>query len=97
MGYYPIVNIDQMQMEGLHQKELPKAYMEDFSVLGFRVDNCERALGILDHASFELKQSDGHTQVKLEQASRITEVIQVLRANGLKCEVADVAQGMYQG
>lgn len=97
MSYYPIVGRRQMQMEGLHHRELPKAYMEDFSVLGLRVDDCERALGILDKTSFVLEQSQGHMLLKLENATRIQEVIQVLHDHGLACEVADVAQGMYQG
>ena len=97
MGYFPIVNREQKQMEGLHHRELPKAYMEDFSVMGFRVDDCERALAILNEASFDLKQSHGGTQVKIEDAARITAVIQLLQTNGQACELTDVAQGMYQG
>lgn len=97
MSYYPIVSRNQKQMEGLHHVELPKAYMEDFSVLGFRVEDCEQALGILDRSSFDLKQSHGRTLLKIEDTARIKEVIQVLHDNGLDCEVTDVAQGMYQG
>ncbi len=97
MGYYPIVSRNQKQMEGMSHRKLPIAYMEDFSVLGFRVDDCERALGILGKTSFELRQRHGRTTLKLEDAGRIKEVIQVLQANGLVCEVTDVAQGMYQG
>ena len=97
MGYYPIVNKNQTQMEGLHHKELPKTYMEDFSVLGFRVNDCERVLGILDKASFDLKRSHGGAYVKIENAAHVKDVVQLLHANGMNCEVTDVAQGMYQG
>lgn len=97
MGYYPIVNRNQKQMEGLDHTGLPKAYMEDFSVLGFRVNDCERALAILDKTSFKVKQSHGCTLLEIEDSARIREVIHVLQANGLACEVTDVAQGMYQG
>ncbi len=97
MGYYPIVNRNQKQMEGLHHQEFPKAYMEDFSVLGFRVNDCEQALGILRKASFDVKQSHGGRHVKIENAARIKDVVQLLHANGMNCEVTDVAQGMYQG
>ena len=97
MGYHPIVNKDQRQMEGLRSHELPQTYMEDFSVLGFRVDDCERALEILDQASFGLMQSQNGVQVEIESASRMKDVVELLQANGLACEVADIAQGMYQG
>lgn len=97
MGYYPIVSRNQKQMEGLDHQELPKAYMEDFSVLGFRVDDCKRALGILEKSSIDVKQSHGRALVRIEPAARITEVIQILYDNGLYCEVTDIAQGMYQG
>jgi hypothetical protein len=97
LGYYPIVNRSQKQMEGIDHTGLPNAYMEDFSVLGFRVDDCERALAILDKTSFEVKQRHECTLLKIEDPARIREVIHVLHANGLACEVADIAQGMYQG
>ncbi len=98
MGYYPIVNRNQKQMDGLYHRKLPKAYMEDFSIIGFRVDDCERALNILKKiSSFDLKQQRGHVLLKLENAARMQEVVQVLNNNGLACEVTDVAQGMYQG
>lgn len=97
MGYCPIVNRNQKQMEGLLHRELPRAYMEDFSIMGFRVEDCERAIAFLKAASFDLKHSPGGTQVKIEEAARVEAVIQVLRANGQACEWTDVAQGMYQG
>lgn len=97
MGYYPIVSRHQKQMEGQHHHRLPKSYMEDFSIIGFRVDDCERAIGILDGSSFDLEQRHGRTLLKIENAARIEAVIQLLRDIGLACEVAYVAQGMYQG
>ena len=84
-------------MDGLQHRELPRAYMEDYSILGFRVDDCERAIAFLSAASFDLKHSHGGTQVKIEDATRIKDVIQLLQANGQACELTDVAQGMYQG
>lgn len=97
MGYYPIVGRNETQMEGLRHRELPTAYMEDFSVFGFRVDDCRRALSILAESSIDVKQRHGCTLLKIEGASQVKAVIEVLRANGLACEVTDVAQGMYQG
>ncbi len=97
MGYFPVVNRNQKQMEGMLHRELPRAYMEDFSVMGFRVDDCERAITFLKAASFDVRHSPDGTQVKIEDAGRIEAVIQVLRANGQACELTDVAQGMYQG
>ncbi len=66
-------------------------------MLGFRVEDCGQALGILKKTSFELKQNQGHTLLKIEAPAHINEVVRLLNANGLACEVTDVAQGMYQG
>ncbi len=71
--------------------------MEDFSVLGFRVADCERAREVLRGSCFELRQSQGGTQVMIDNASQLEDVMRVLRASGLACELTDVAQGMYQG
>jgi len=72
-------------------------YMEDFSVIGLRVDDCDHAVRILDQYRFDLKRADGSIEVYVDQASRMHEVMQLLENNGLGCELADVAEGIYQG
>ncbi|BBO76292.1 hypothetical protein DSCW_37090 [Desulfosarcina widdelii] len=94
MTYYPIVSRNQRQMD---HRPLPDFYMEDFSILGFQVSDCHRAEQILGANSFSLKDSDGSMAVYIETAAGIEDVVQLLKEGGVACEIADVAEGMYQG
>ncbi|WP_372679559.1 hypothetical protein [Desulfosarcina sp.] len=97
MAYYPIVqNVDRPVAPSGH-RPLPPFYMEDFSVLGFRVNDCDHAIRVLDQYAFILKRANGSIEVNIECASQVREVMQLLIGSGLKCEIADVAEGMYQG
>jgi len=97
MAYYPIVCKNQ-QLNGLEDYlNLPDFYMEDFSVLGLCVDNCDRATAILQRHQFTLKPSNGSMTVAIKDASQAIAAVGLLNENGLTCELADVAQGMYQG
>ena len=97
MACYPIVSRNQQQMAALGQHELPDFYMEDFSVLGLCVDDCERAAVLLDRHQFALRQTHGSLAVDIQDASQASAAIALLNENGMACELADVAQGMYQG
>ena len=97
MTYYPIVSRNQRQMETVDHRPLPDFYMEDFSILGLRVSDCHRAVQILGAESFSFKNFGDNMAVNIEPAARIGDVVQLLREGGVACEIADVAQGMYQG
>jgi hypothetical protein len=97
MTYYPIVSRNQRQMEAVNHRPLPDFYMEDFSILGLQVSDCRQAAQILDAHSFLLKNSDGSMAVNIEPATRIGDIVQLLKERGVACEIADVAEGMYQG
>ena len=97
MAHYPIVEKNGLPVATAGQRQLPVFYMEDFSVLGFRVNDCDRAVRILDRHAFNLKRSGGSVEVDVQPVARIQEVMQLLKENGLECEFADVAEGIYQG
>jgi hypothetical protein len=97
MPYYPIVQKKDQPEATAGHRQLPIFYMEDFSVLGLRVNSCDHAIQILDRHAVSLKRADGSLEVEIEKTSRMHEVIQLLNDNGLECELADVAEGMYQG
>ena len=78
-------------------RQLPDFYMEDFSILGFRVNDCNQAIRLLGQHDFSLKYTDGGIEVAIERVSRVHDFMQLLNDSGLECEIADVAQGMYQG
>lgn len=97
MAYYPIVHKYDRSPAMADQLWLPTFYMEDFSVLGFRVSDCDQAVKILERHAFIIKRSDGCIAVNIERASRIQEVLHLLNENGTQCEIADIAEEMYQG
>lgn len=97
MAYYPIVQKNDRPTAMAGHRLLPTFYMEDFSVLGFRVNDCDHAVQILDRHAFSLKRAGASIEVNIETASRMPEILQLLNDNGMECEIADVADGMYQG
>lgn len=97
MAYFPIVRKKHQHAQPLNHRALPTFYMEDFSVLGFQVNDCDQAMQILDRHAFTVRQMEGSREVDIETASRMQAVMQLLKDNGLECEIADIAEGMYQG
>ena len=97
MTHVPIIRKKDPSADAIELSHLPTFYMADFSVLGFRVNDCERALRILDRHAFVIKRDQGSASVKIETVVRMQAVMQVLRDNGVDCEVADIAESMYQG
>lgn len=93
MANFPIVN----KSDHPYQRQLPTFYMEDYSIIGFRVSNCEQAVRVLNEHAFSMDLADGNTDVHIQEASQIHRVMQLLNDHGLECEIADVAEGMYQG
>ena len=97
MAYYPIVQKNDRPVATTGHRLLPTFYMEDFSVVGFRVNDCDHAIRILDRHAFSLKREGGSIEVDIAWASQMHDVMQLLNGNGLECEIADIAEGMYQG
>ena len=97
MAYFPIVRRKHQNTEPLNHRPLPTFYMEDFSVIGFQVNDCDQAMQILDQHAFTVRRMDGSREVDIETAARMQAVMQVLKDNGLECEITDIAEGMYQG
>ncbi len=67
------------------------------SVLGLSVNDCDRAVAVLQKHQFVLKPSGGTMAVVLRNAGQASAAVGLLNRNGVACELADVAQGMYQG
>ena len=97
MAFYPIVNRNQQENGLGAHLQLPDRYMEDFSVLGLCVDDCQRAAALLERHQFALQHASGSLAVDIPDASQASAAVGLLNENGLACELADVAQGMYQG
>ena len=97
MAYFPILQKNSTFLFGTHHRQMPKFYMEDFSILGFQVSDCDRAIRILDQHHIPLKRAQDAIEVGIEDPSHMHEIMQLFKDGGLECEIADVAQGMYQG
>lgn len=97
MAYYPIVQKDDRSAASVGNRALPTFYMEDFSIIGLRVRDCRQAVRILDENAFSLMRVDGNVMVSIETVSRMHDVVQLLNGNGMQCELADIADRMYQG
>jgi hypothetical protein len=97
MAYYPIVQKNGRPATAAGHRLLPTFYMEDFSVIGLRVKDCDQAVRMLDRHAFSLKRVDGTMLVKIVTVSQMHDVVQLLNAEGLECEIADIAERMYQG
>lgn len=97
MKYYPIVQKDQHFTASPGSRQLPLFYMTDFSVLGFRVSDCRQAANILDRHAYPLRHASGGIEVALDAASRFRDVLELLTGNGLTCDIADIADDIYQG
>ena len=97
MATFQIVSHEKRQQTGPDLNELPTFYMEDFSRLGFRVSDCEKTFRVLEQHVFPLNRDGKRAAVHLEGISQVAAVVQLLSENGVGCDIADVAGGMYQG
>jgi len=97
MAYYPIVRHNDSSAQAAAMHRLPTFYMEDFSVLGLRVNDSAHAVRVLDRHSYMVRHESGTTEVNLDTAAQIQAVVRLLEDNGLKCEISDLAESIYQG
>lgn len=101
MGRYPIVSKCGAQTDdGISapgSRDLPTFYMEDYSVLGLRVSHCEEATRILDKNDYLLVYSASGTEIVVRDGDELREVVQLLNANGIVCDITDLAEQIYQG
>lgn len=76
---------------------LPVFYMNDFSRLGLRVHPCEEALRLLEKNRYQLVRDENGCRVILAKAAQLPRLIRLLDGHGVICEIADVADQVYQG
>ena len=78
-------------------RPLPAFYMADYSVLGLLVDRLEEAVRVLQEAGYAVVNENGDFEVVLDHAGHIELTLQLLTANDIASEFADVVSGIYQG
>jgi hypothetical protein len=107
MGKMPILEKDKFGSCKAHgqtgqgctiARPLPVFYMSDYSVLGLLVDRLEEAVRVLAENRFQvLWEAGGDLEVVLADPGHLQKMTQVLTANRIGFEIADVVSGIYQG
>jgi hypothetical protein len=93
----PIVSDESNTVIGGPFLPLPVFYMEDYTVLGFRVLDLEASLRLLENAGIGIHQRQGCSELLIEHRGQIPNIIQMLNENGMFCVIADVVGQVYQG
>lgn len=75
---------------------LPARYMDDFSMLGLVVDHHRQALAILAESGFLLERRDCGVTVCLTSPDQLPEIVGLLARRAIRCELADIADTIYQ-
>jgi hypothetical protein len=78
-------------------RPLPTFYMSDYSALGLLVDRPEEAVLVLGAHKYPLTEDDCGAEVAIDHPKRLQEMIPLLSAQGLGCEIADVVTEVYHG
>ena len=81
----------------LPDSSLPSFYMEDYTVLGLRVGNLDAALRLLEKNGISIFKSPGYSELSIQQRDQIPHIIQLLNANDISCNIADIVEQVYQG
>jgi hypothetical protein len=79
------------------RSRLPVFYMNDFSRMGLRVHPCDEVLRVLEENRYGLIRDDDGFHVAIDGAAQVQTVVQLLNGQGVHCEIADVADQVYQG
>ena len=99
MAMVPLVAKEDSRRAGQHTRrdQLPDFYMNDFSRLGLRVGPCDTAVNVLETNRYGLFRNRDGYHLTLEGADQMRTVVALLEANGVSCEILDVAEAIYQG
>ncbi len=85
------------QVPHWYNGNLPTAYMEDYSVIGLRVDPLDDALRLLENHHYTIVQAGHCVEVAFESAASIPVMVELLHKHGIGCDISDVIDEVYQG
>ena len=80
----------------LESRELPTNYMEDFTLMGLVVDRYQQALDILRSSGYDLEELQEGADITITSFSRLPEIADLLNTKGIRCDLSDVADTLYQ-
>ena len=93
----PIIAKDSYTATCLSNSSLPAFYMEDFTVLGLRVDNLDAAIRLLEKNGISIFKHLDYGELSIQQSDQIPRIFQLLNSNGISCVITDIVEHVYQG
>lgn len=106
MGSMPVLGIHSVPSRGvlrdytgfhLCNSMLPVFTMQDWSLLGLVVDNLPEAVEILSDQDLLEVSVSNNAGMHLVKSANSTKIVQLLRHNGIGCEISDLTKEVYQG
>jgi hypothetical protein len=97
MGVLPVLQQGRDASVCLDNKDLPRFYMSDFSVLGLKVVNLEQTYRILADKEYAVDKRSEHLELNIDNAAQLSEVVTLLSQSGIDCGIADIVDQVYQG
>ena len=106
MGSMPILPMDSVKSDldprayGRHctlNRPLPAFYMSDYSVIGLRVENLEEVVRVLRDKSYRVSGEDCGVEVMINGPADFQDIVRLLRAGGIRYEMGDLVEQIYQG
>lgn len=80
----------------INNHELPENYMCDFSIMGFVVDNYQRAFTLLLTAGYRMVKKKGGAEIHIDNPRHITEIQTLFAVNNIRGDFSDIADTLYQ-
>jgi hypothetical protein len=71
--------------------------MEDFSLMGLKVQPLKGALRVLEAAGARVHNGPAGPELEMASAADLPGLMAKLREEGVGCEIADIAEAIYQG
>ncbi|MHC1729343.1 MAG: hypothetical protein AB9866_25650 [Syntrophobacteraceae bacterium] len=80
-------------------RSLPVYYMGDYSVIGIRVDKLDEAAGVLRSSGYavECESRECSAEIPVKNSEGIQQLLDLLRANGIRSDYGDVTREIYRG
>lgn len=80
----------------LETVQFPDFYMEDFSIQAFAVSQYGQALEVLRRAGYNIVDKGVGVEISIDHAGELGSIHVLLRHNGIKAELTDIADTIYQ-
>ncbi len=80
----------------LGTRDLPEKYMEDFTLMGFVVDNYSAAVDLVKGAGYSIDDYGGTSEVEIPGPGSLTKIQSLFTAHNIHCDYSDIADTIYQ-